>query len=148
MNENDNDEKVDGPGVAAQILNRMSTTVKDRIVANIKAAQPALAAKIEEKLFNFDEIAELQPQGVQILVKSVEHKDLVIALKTANPGVKSALYGNMSERKREMVEEDFHALPPTRLIEVEEAQRRIMIRLDELRKAGLVKTAGKKDVWV
>lgn len=148
MAKDDRDEVVDGPAIAAQILNRMKTPNKDRLVASIRSAEPALAAKIEEKLFNFDEIAEVAPQGIQLLIKSVDYQDLLYSLKTASPGVKSALLSNMSDRKRSMVEEDFEAVPPLRLVEVEEAQRRIMLKLDELRKAGLVKTTGKKDVWV
>lgn len=140
--ENDRDEQVDGPAVAAQILNRMNTSTKDRLVAKIRMSEPVLATKIEQNLFNFDDIADVTPQGLQVLVKSVDHDDIVLSLKIASPGAKSALLDNMSERKRKMVEDDFISLRPTRLIEVEEAQRRIMLKLDELRKAGLVRTGG------
>jgi flagellar motor switch protein FliG len=144
----DNDEKVDGPGIAAQILNRMNTRNKDRIVERIKTAEPALAAKIQEKLYTFEEIATLTPQGVQLLIKEIDHRDLVLSLKAASTAVKGTLLQNMSERKQQVVQDDLAALPPTRLSEVEEAQRRIMNRLDNLRMAGMIKTQSKQDVWV
>lgn len=144
----DEDEAVDGPGIAAQILNRMSSENKARIVKSIQQSNPELATKIEEKLFNFEEIADLTPQGMQLLLKEVAHADVVLSLKKASPHVKSALMQNISERKQQMLEEDFINLPPVKLTDVENAQRRILFKLDELRKAGLIRTQSKNDVWV
>ena len=146
--EDQKDEIVDGPAVAAQILNRMNASSKERIVANIKVAQPQIAAKIENKLFNFDEILNINPQGVQTLIKSIEYRDLLYSFKTAKAEVKNYFLNNMSDRKREMVDADFKALPPVRLSEVEEAQRRIIMRLEELRISGQIRSADKQDVWV
>ena len=148
MADNEEDEVVDGPAIAAQILSRMDSASKERIVASLKVSQPSLAAKIENKLLSFDEIADLTPQSIQTLIKSVDYKDLLLSLKTASRLVKDILFQNMSERKRDMLNEDFKALPPVRLSEVEEAQRRILLKLDELRTAGLVRSGGKHDIWV
>lgn len=142
------DEIVDGAGIAAKILNSMRPAARDRIVKAIQAAQPDVATKIEEKLYNFEEIADLQPQGVQILIKEIEHRDLVLSLKTASENIKKVLFENMSDRRRQIVEEDFGALPQVKLRDVEEAQRRIMMKLSALRTSGLLKTQSKNDIWV
>lgn len=142
------DEVVDGAGIAAKILNSMRPAARERIVKAIQAAQPEVAVKIEEKLFNFEEISDLQPQSVQILIKEIEHRDLVLSLKTASENVKKVLFENMSDRRRQIVEEDFSALPQVKLRDVEEAQRRIMTKLSALRTSGLLKTQSKNDIWV
>ena len=126
MTDNEEDEIVDGPAIAAQILSRMDSASKERIVASLKVSQPSLAAKIENKLLSFDEIADLTPPSIQTLIKSVDYKDLLLSLKTASRLVKEILFQNMSERKRDMLNEDFKALPPVRLSDVEAAQQEIV----------------------
>ena len=142
------DETVDGPAVAAKILNSMRPQNRERLVKAIQGSNPDLAVKIEEKLFNFEEIADLQPAGVQLLIKEVEHRDLVLSLKTASANVKKVLFENMSERRQQIVSEDFSALPAVKLREVEDAQRRIMQKLAALRTSGLLRTQSKNDIWV
>ncbi|MBN8549041.1 MAG: hypothetical protein J0M12_06980 [Deltaproteobacteria bacterium] len=142
------DEKVDGAGIAAKILNSMRPEARARIVKAIQASQPEVAVKIEEKLYNFEEIADLQPHGVQILLKEIDPRDLLLSLKTASENVKKILFENMTERRRQIVEEDFATLPQVKLRDVEDAQRRIMVKLSALRTAGLLKTQSKNDIWV
>ena len=148
MEERDKDEPVDGPKVAADILNHMRPANKEKIVKAIQTSHPEIAERIEDSLYNFDDIAELAPQGVQTLLKEVQERDVVVSLKTASDKAKSAIFSNLSERKRRIVQSDFEALPSLRLSEVQEAQRRILKKLDELRTTGAVRTQGKHDVWV
>jgi len=142
------DEAVNGPKVAARILSRMSPSDQSRLLAQIKQRDLKLANAICQNISVFDDIADLQSQSVQLLIKAVEHNDLVLALKIAADKVKKVLFENMSERKRKVVEEDFAALPPTKISEVEESQRRILIKLDEFRTAGLIRAESDSDAMV
>ena len=148
MADDSRDEKVDGPKIAAMILSSMKGPQKDRLVKAIQKAAPTIAAKIKENLLRFDEIGDPTSAGVQLLIKEVQHSDIVLSLKTATSQVKEALLSNMSERKRRTIEEDFAALPPTKLSDVEEAQSRIVRKLEELRTAGLIKSKNSADAWV
>jgi len=149
-NERDNrdDEAVDGPKVAADILSRMKPAVQARLQKAIEAVDPAIAQKIADNIIRFDSIIELNTKGLQVLLKEIPHQDLVLSLKTASQTVKDILFNNMSERKQTMVREDLAALPPTRLSEIEQAQRRIVMKMDELRTSGAIRTDSKNDVWV
>jgi|GEM_PF-1789686 len=142
------DEKVDGPAIAAAIMSRLPTAQKERLVKAINRTRPDLATKISDKLFNFDDISDLAPQGIQVLLQNILSADLVLSLKTASPKAKAALLENMSERKQQIVREELAALPQVRLVDVEDAQRRILAKLDELRTSGAIRTQSKKDVWV
>ncbi len=142
------DEIVDGPKIAAEILNRMDPSNKEKIVKAIQTVSPEIATRIEDNLYNFDDIAELAPQGVQTLLKEVSERDVLLSLKTASTLVKDTLFSNMSERKRQIVQSDFEALPQVRLSEVQDAQRRILKKLDDLRTSGAIRTRTKHDVWV
>lgn len=141
------DEKVDGPKVAANILNSMPSEQRERLMGSIREKNPDIATKIAASLQNFDDIADLTDQGVQRLVNEIEHKDLVLALKKSSDEVRGVLLRNMSQRKRDMVVQDFEALPPTRVSEVEEAQRKILEKLDDLRTTGQVLLRSDEDNW-
>lgn len=134
------DEAVNGPKIAAAILARMPAAHKEKLMAAIKAKDQKIAVEIDKSLITYENIAELTEQSVQILVKYVEHKDLVLSLKTAPENIKQILFKNMSSRKKQVVDEDFAALPPTKLSEIEEAQRRIAVKMDELLTAGLIRS--------
>ena len=142
------DEKVNGPRIAAQILKNMKLSSKEKIVKAIEKRSPGLAKSINDNLFRFDDIIELTPQGVQTLVKEVEHDDLVLSLKLASPKAKEVILQNMSERKKNLVESDFESLGQVRKSEVEDAQKRILGVLEQLRSQGLVRSKATSEVWV
>lgn len=142
------DEKVDGARIAADILSHMPSANKERILKEMSVRDPEILVKVQDNLLNFNDIASLTPQGMQVLIKSIEHNDLILSLKTASAEVKDAFFINMTERKAALVKEDFAALPKVKLSDVEEAQRRIMKKLEELRSSGQIRTQSKNDVWV
>jgi flagellar motor switch protein FliG len=142
------DERVNGAKIAAQIIRRMKGDNRSRLMQSIEQSDPAISMKIKSNMFSFDEIAQLAPQSVQLLMKEVAHNDLVLSLKLASPEVKDVIFQNLSERKRAMLAEDLSTLPPTRKTEVESAQERILLKLDELRTKGTIRSQDPNDVWV
>lgn len=140
------DESVDGPKIVADILNSMNPDNREKIVRKIKEADPGIALKIEDNLYRFDDIAELTDKSIQVLAQNLEHKDLVLALKAASKEVKEALYSNISKRKVEMLEQDLNSLPPTKLKEVESAQKRVLETVEKLREEGKVISRLKDDI--
>ncbi len=126
------DETIDGSKIAALILSRMPAKDQERIMSSIQAKSPSIAAKLEDSLFNFERIAQLNDLAVQDLLKEIPHRDIVISLKAAPERVKEKLLENMSESKQRMVEDDFSTLPPMRISDVQAAQRRILKKLEEL----------------
>ena len=144
----DPDEKVDGPKVAAQILSSMRASDRERIVSAMKEKAPELTVRVEANLFTFEDIADLTPQGLQLLLSEIPQPDLTLALKRASTKLQTIFFANMTDRKCKSVKEDLITLPPQPIKDVEDAQQRILKRLDELRTAGRILTQGKHDVWV
>jgi len=145
---NDDSEEVNGPKIAADILNRMPAEKRKALTEAIQKKSPEAAQKIQESLFNFDDLLNISAQGLQVLLGAISQGDLVLSLKTASNEVRDILFSNMTERKKTQVQEDFALLPPVRLSEVEAAQKRILTKLDELRTAGLVRSSKDTGVWV
>ena len=142
------DEKVDGPAIAAKILQSMPQEKRVKLLKAIEARDPKISIKVTDNLFNFNDIATLTAQGVQILLSSIDQKDLVLSFKTASAEVKEIFLTNMSERKAVMVNEDFLSLGKVKLTDVEAAQRRILKVLDDLRTSGQIRSQNKNDMWV
>lgn len=141
------DETIDGAKIAARILNSLGASHKEKLVKSIQEAAPQVMTKIEENLVSFDDVADVTDKGMQVLLKAIEHRDLVLSLQAAKPEVKEAIFKNMTERKKKIIEEDLTSLAPLSPIEVEQAQKRIVVKLDELRTKGVIQTGSKSNVW-
>ena len=58
------------------------------------------ADKIRELMFTFEDLVTIDAAGIQTLVRSVDKKQLTIALKGASEIVRWAFFDNMSERAK------------------------------------------------
>jgi flagellar motor switch protein FliG len=95
-------------------------------------------------MFTFDDLAKLDPAGVQTLIRAAEKEKLPIALKGANDGLKDLFFTNMSERAAKILKEDMAAMGPVRLRDVEEAQQyMVMLAKDLAAKGELVIADGR-----
>jgi flagellar motor switch protein FliG len=71
-------------------------------------------------MFVFEDIAKLTDRELQSLLREVDQKDLIVALKSASEELKEKVLGNMSERVRTFITEEMEFQGPMRLSEVEE----------------------------
>ena len=126
------DETIDGSKIAALILSRMPADDQERLMSSLQSVAPSIAAKIEDSLYNFERIAQLNDLAVQELLKEVPHRDVVVSLKAAPETVKEKILENMSQSMQRLTQEDFSSLPPMRFSDVQAAQRRILKKLEEL----------------
>ena len=72
------------------------------------------------------------------MLREVDQKDLVVALKSASDELKDKILGNMSERVRTFIAKEMEHVGPMRLSEVEEVQLRILQQLWQLEEQGQV----------
>lgn len=142
------DETVDGARIAAQILDALPSSHRERLKSNIKQVNPKTLARIEANVFSFEDLATLTTQSIQILMQAVAHKDLVAALIGASQKILDQFLNNLSPRKAQILTEDLAALPSLPEREIQEARARILRKVEELRKAGLVRSAVEQDIWV
>src|SRR3546814_8728296 len=74
-------------------------------------------------MFVFDNLNELDDKNLGILLRNVENDVLVVALKGANEVLRDRMYGCMSQRAAQSVQDDIEERGPMRLAEVLDAQR-------------------------
>jgi flagellar motor switch protein FliG len=127
---------VGGVKTAANILNLMDASVESIMIAKIKEADESLATKLEDLMFVFEDLSEMEDRGIQTLLREVSSEILLLALKGASEGIKEKVFKNMSKRAGEMLRDDLEAKGPVRLSEVEKAQKEVLSIARRMAEAG------------
>ena len=131
-------QDVGGPKVVADMLNLTGASIEKNVLDRLDAQDPEVAEIVRNMIFVFDDIHKLTDREVQTVLREVEQKDLVIALKAASEDVREKVLGNMSERVRSFIEDEIEFSGPMRLSEVEEVQLRIVQKIRQLEDQGQV----------
>lgn len=134
-----------GVKVAADILNFMESSSEAAITEAIAEHSADLAQEIQDKMFVFDNLIDIDNKGMQAVLREVQSDSLIIALKGASEEVKDKIFGNMSSRAGEMMKEDLDAKGPVRLKDVEEAQKEILAVVQRMADDGELVLGGKGD---
>ncbi len=132
-----------GVGAAAEILNYMGNTLEAEMMEAVRTFDPDLALKIEDKMFVFENILEIDDRGIQLILREVQSESLIVALKGANEELREKIFKNMSQRAAEMMREDLESKGPVKLSEVETNQKDILKIVRRLSDEGQIALGGK-----
>ncbi len=132
-----------GTRVAAEILNFMPTALETTVIATVRDFDPEIAQKIQDEMFTFDNLNDLDDRAVQLLLREVQSESLIVALKGANLELRERIFKNMSSRASEMLREDLEAKGPVRISEVEAEQKEILKIVRRLADEGQIALGGK-----
>jgi len=130
--------RIEGLSVLVGILNRGSRETEKDVLESIELSEPDLAGRIRNALFIFDDVARLDDRAIQQLLKSVDSRDLSVAMKGAGETVTACILRNLSERARENLVEEIEFLKGLRQTEIEEARTRIVRAVRTLEEAGTI----------
>ena len=127
---------VGGLKAAADILNAMDSSRETELMTAIRSQDEALGGRIEDLMFVFEDLVELDDRGMQALLREVPSGTLIIALKGAEPDVREKIFANMSKRAADMLRDDLEVKGPVRLSEVDAAQKEVLATARKLADAG------------
>jgi flagellar motor switch protein FliG len=133
---------------AANILNFMDSSAEASVVELISKVDESLGTKIQDLMFVFDDLLEIDDRGMQELLRQVPADKLLIALKGVDEPFKAKVFKNMSQRAAEMLKGDLEAKGPVRLADVEAAQKEILLAARKLADAGTIQLGGKGEEYV
>ncbi len=140
--------KVGGDKVAAAIVNSLKPERGEKLLEEIKERNEELSVRIEEMMFVFDTLLEVDDRGIQALLREISNDLLVVALKGCDPEISDKILGNMSKRAATLLREDMDAKGPMKLSEVEEAQKEILDVARRLADAGDINLGRGGDEYV
>jgi len=134
---------VGGVKAAANILNFVDSSQEGAIMDTIREIDADVGQKIQDLMFVFENLGEVDDRGIQALLREVSSDSLLLALKGADEIIKEKIFKNMSKRAAEMLRDDLEAKGPVRLSEVETAQKEILAIARRMSEAGDIVLGGK-----
>ena len=123
----------------------MPTALETAVIATVRDFDPEIAQKIQDEMFTFDNVNDLDDRAIQLLLREVQSESLIVALKGANEELRERIFKNMSTRASEMLREDLEAKGPVRVSEVEAEQKEILKIVRRLADEGQIALGGKGD---
>ena len=137
-----------GAKAAANIINFLEPSQEGALMEQIEKSDEALAGRIRDLVFIFDNLIDLDDRSMQELLRQVPAEKLLLAMKGSEEGLKEKIFKNMSQRAAEMLKDDLEAKGPVRLSEVEAAQKEILQVARKLAEAGTIALGGKGEEYV
>jgi len=137
-NQNIKSSNIGGVKVAANILNFMDSGTDQATLEDIKNIDAPLGEQIQDLMFVFDNLVDLDDRDLQLVLREVSSDKLGLALRGADVKVRDKITRNMSQRAAEILLEDMDARGPAKLSEVEAMQKEILAIVRRLGEEGAI----------
>ncbi len=131
----------DSHELMADIFNNLERNIGNKFMEALEERSQDSAEKIRNLMFTFEDLQNLDPSGIQTLIRSADKEKLPIALKGATEEMQDLFFSNMSERAAKIMREDMAAMGPVRLKDVEEAQSSLVTTAKDLADKGEITIA-------
>jgi len=131
-----------GIQTAANILNFMEGSVSAELIDAVVDSDDEIGQLIQDKMFVFDNLIDVDDRGIQGLLKEVSTDVLTLALRAAEEALKEKVFANMSKRAAEMLRDDMEAAPPAKVSDVEAAQKEVLVIARRLADSGEISLGG------
>lgn len=115
-----------GPREAANLINLAAGELRHTVLPSIAGRNAPLATRIEEELFTFEMLFELDPMAMGRLLRDVDSEKLVDALKGLKEDERTPFFAAMSSRAADGVKDEIELRGRLAKSEVAAAQRAIV----------------------
>lgn len=139
---------IGGIKCAAEIMNFIDTNIEADLMDSIKEIDADMGAEIEDLMFVFDNLKDVDDKGIQTLLREVSSDVLIIALKGADTDLQEKIFKNMSKRAAELLRDDLEAKGPVKVSEVETSQKDILTIARRLADSGEIALGGSGEAMI
>lgn len=136
---------IGGYKTAAEIINNLDSSVSGELMDAIREVDEDLGTQIQDLMFVFDNLKEVDDRAIQALLREVSSDVLILALKGADEELQDKIFGNMSKRAAELLRDDLEAKGPVKVSDVEGAQKEILTIARRMADAGEIQLGGGGD---
>jgi len=143
-------QKDDTNMIMAEIFNNFDRNNEAKYMGMLESKHPEVAEKIKKLMFTFDDLINVQPAGIQVILKVIDRNVLALALRGASDPVKDLFMSNMSQRAAKILAEEMTALGPVRTKDVDESQTLIINKVKDLAAKGeiIISDNSNKDEFI
>jgi len=124
-----------------EILNMVPRGVEKNVIESLEKLDPAMAERIKQNMFVFEDITLLERKAVAAVLKETPPEDLALALKAVDPKVSAFVLDCAGRDEAAAITARVEALGRTRLADVELAQQRIVETIRRLEEEGRILVA-------
>jgi len=137
-----------GTREAAKILQGARKATEQRVMPKLFKLDKETAKAIEEAMFVFDNLLDMDDKNLGTLIRSIDGDILTRALKGLDEGARNRFLGCMSARAADGIRDEMEARGPMKLSEVLEAQKVIIQIARNLAKDGTIMMGAGEDDYV
>jgi flagellar motor switch protein FliG len=137
-----------GSREAAKILSSARKSTEQRVMPKLFKIDRDVAKQIEEALFIFENLLEMDDKNLGALIRNVDGEVLIRSLKGADEAARERFLGCMSARAAAGIRDEIDSRGPMKLTEVLEAQKAMIAVARNLAKEGTIMMGGGEDDYV
>ena len=141
-------QAIGGPSDVAKIMKMMPKQLSERTIRALKRQDRALAQTIEEEMFVFENLRELDKRSLGTVLRSVDAALLAVALKGSDADMADLCLSTMSQRASETIRDEMAEMTMVKRADVDEAQKAIMQIVRQMAASGEIMLAGAGDDYV
>ncbi len=137
-----------GPGEVAKIIKLLPKPLSEQAIRALRKMDKRLADAIEEEMFVFENLRELDARTLGNVLRSVDAQTLGLALKGAEEDMVQMCLATMSKRAAETIADEMAEMTRVKRSDVDEAQRNIMLVVRRMVASGEIAPAGGSSEYV
>jgi flagellar motor switch protein FliG len=115
-----------GHNDVAKIFNNLARPQAEKLLKAIRKKDKILADAIEEGMFIFADLAQLDTKSLGAVMRNVEADRLALAIKGADPALGEKILGTLSARAAQTISDEIAEMGPVSRADVEEAQKAVV----------------------
>lgn len=132
----------------AKIVNQLPKPAMEKVLRSLKKKDRILGQAVEDEMFVFENLNELDAKTLATILRAVDAKDLALALKGADGSLTNKFLATMSQRAAETIRDEMADMGPAKRADVEEAQKSILVVARRLADEGSIMLGGQGDDYV
>lgn len=141
-------QAIGGPSDVAKIMKKMPKSLSERTIRALKKTDKALAQAIEEEMFIFENLRDLDKKSLSAVLRSVDAAQLAVALKGADEEMIELCLATMSQRAAETIRDEMAEMTMVKRADVDDAQKSVMTIVRQMTASGEIIIAGGGDDYV
>ena len=130
---------------AAEIINNAARSIEKRVMPAIGKIDKQLARELENEMFKFEHLYELDKQMMGQLLREIENEALIDALKGIEEEQREYFFAAMSSRAADGLRDEIEARGRIKRADVEAAQKQIVAVAKRLAADGTIVIGGGGD---
>lgn len=134
----DSTEVTGGVQPLVDIVKRSDVAAEYELLEELERRDPALAEEMRSRMLNFGDIVKFEDRDVQQIIRGLDASALATALHGADEAIAALVRANMSERNRELLDDEITLLTKVRKTAVVEARAEVVKQMRELESSGAI----------